>query len=290
MDYYNYNDNANIIVTTPSRDLRMLAREALAGKWKIAAIGTMIFMAVVTVPSAILTAVMADSFAADLYSILVSGAFTMGYSVFILNLFRGKEVDYSQLFCGFERIAKTMGLYLYICLFVLLWSFLFLIPGIIAALRYSQSFFILADHPDMPITEIVNESKRMMRGNKAKYFCLALSFFGWFLLASIPASVFGSIVGIVYSSELVAEAGNAAMVGMQLLSGVRGLCFQIVSLILSAGYFWITPYVECSFAAMYEIMNGNLRPGIIDVAGEVTETADDAALTNDTEHTNHRTE
>ena len=288
MDYYTY--SGNIVVTTPSSDLRKLSRDALAGRWKIAAIGTMIFMAVVTIPSAILTAMMADSFAADLYSILVSGAFTMGYSVFILNLFRGKEADYSQLFCGFERIAKTMGLYLYICLFVFLWSLLFVVPGIFAALRYSQSFFILADHPDMPVSEIVNESKRMMRGNKAKYFCLGLSFFGWFLLASIPASVFGSIVGVVYSSELIVEAGNAAMIGTQLLTGVRGLWFQIASFLLGAGYFWITPYVECSLAAMYEIMNGNLRPGIIDVAGEVTETADNAVLTEDTEDTNHITE
>ena len=34
-------------------------------------------------------------------------------------------------------------------LFIILWSLLFIIPGIIASFRYSQAFFILADDPDM---------------------------------------------------------------------------------------------------------------------------------------------
>ncbi len=252
MNYY-YAES-NITVTIPSRDLRTLARESLAGKWKIAAVGTLVFMAVVSLPSMILLTVLHNSFAADLYTILVTGAFSLGYSVFILNIFRNKEVDYAQIFCGFERILKTMGLYLYICLFVFLWSLLFVIPGIIAAIRYSQSFFILADYPDMPVPEIVNESKRMMRNNKGKYFCLVLSFFGWMILASLPASFF---------STIFAEGGIYAAGSIFL--------FEIVYFVLSAGYLWVTPYVECSLAAMYEIMRGNLRPGVIDTTATIEE-------------------
>ena len=42
-------------------------------------------------------------------------------------------------------------------LFIMLWSCLCYIPGIIAALRYSQAFYILAEDPNKGIRQCVNE-------------------------------------------------------------------------------------------------------------------------------------
>ena len=58
-------------------------------------------------------------------------------------------------------------------LFIFLWSLLLIVPGIIAAIRYSQAFFILADDPSKGIRQCMDESKAMMNGNKMKYFCLS---------------------------------------------------------------------------------------------------------------------
>jgi hypothetical protein len=74
-------------------------------------------------------------------------------------------------------------------IFIILWSLLLLIPGIIAAFRYSLCFYILADHPEMGIMEVLNESKRMMKGNKWKMFCLNISFIGWAILGILTLGI-----------------------------------------------------------------------------------------------------
>lgn len=70
-------------------------------------------------------------------------------------------------------------------LLIVLWTLLFIIPGLIAAYRYAMAFYILADNPDMGIFEIIGESKRMMAGNKLKFFLLQFSFIGWAILSFI---------------------------------------------------------------------------------------------------------
>ena len=43
-------------------------------------------------------------------------------------------------------------------LFVGLWSLLFWIPGIIAAYRYSQAYYILAENPDKGIMDCIRRA------------------------------------------------------------------------------------------------------------------------------------
>ena len=66
-----------------------------------------------------------------------------------------------------------------IIIFTTLWSFLFVIPGIIKAYSYSMSFYILAENPDMTARDALNESKEIMKGNKLNLFVLELSFILW---------------------------------------------------------------------------------------------------------------
>jgi uncharacterized membrane protein len=74
-------------------------------------------------------------------------------------------------------------------LYILLWSLLFIIPGIIVAISYSMVFFILVDDPNIKITEALKKSKKMMFGYKWKYFCLGFRFIGWILLAALTFGV-----------------------------------------------------------------------------------------------------
>ena len=78
---------------------------------------------------------------------------------------------------------------MWIALFVWLWSLLCFIPGIIAGLRYSQAFFILAENPEKGIRECVNESKQLMSGRLWEFFVLQLSFIPWMLLAGITCGI-----------------------------------------------------------------------------------------------------
>lgn len=60
--------------------------------------------------------------------------------------------------------------------------FIFGIYCTIKGLLYILSMVILYDKPEMQTKEIVEESERLMKGNRLKYIWLELTFIGWFLL------------------------------------------------------------------------------------------------------------
>lgn len=72
---------------------------------------------------------------------------------------------------------------------MLAWSLLFVIPGIVAAYRYSMATYIMAENPGMQATEAIERSKALMDGRKGDLFCLDLSFIGWALLATLTAGI-----------------------------------------------------------------------------------------------------
>ena len=109
-----------------------------------------------------------------------------GFMRYSLRLSRGeKEVPVDELISGFQIFWKVVALNLLTGLFIILWSMLFVIPGIVAAYRYRMAQRLLMDHPDWSAMECIRESKRLMQGNKASLFVLDLSFFGWQLLSSL---------------------------------------------------------------------------------------------------------
>lgn len=117
------------------------------------------------------------------------GAVQFGYAVYCLKVFKQEDTGISELFSYFPMMLKVLGLTLWMGLFVTLWSFLFFIPGIIAGLRYSQAFFVLAENPDMSIRDCVNESKALMSGRLWELFVLQLSFILWSLLSVITFGI-----------------------------------------------------------------------------------------------------
>lgn len=182
----------NILVTVTNRNLRSWGRQSLSGYWSIAVLGTLLYFSLSIVPMFLFDRLF-DSDVMDLvsnlYGMLISGPLTLGYTSFLLAIFRRKTTSAVEVFYGFEKFRKAFGLFLLMNLFIFLWALLFLIPGIIAAFRYALAFYILADNPDIGILEAINESKRMMQGNKWKFFVLQLTFLGWALLAALTAGI-----------------------------------------------------------------------------------------------------
>ncbi len=113
----------------------------------------------------------------------ISIPLTAGVSYYILNVVRDKNFDISDLFKFYkERMWTIILLSILIGLFTALWGLLFIIPGIIAALSYSMSFFIFVDSEEKDAMNIIKKSKDMMYGYKWDYFVFQLSFIGWALL------------------------------------------------------------------------------------------------------------
>ena len=128
-----------------------------------------------------------------LVNIILTPMAECGASNICLRLYDEEDVGFKSALYGFNYFIKAIGLFLWQALFTALWSMLFIIPGIIAALRYSQSFFIFVENPEKSIRGCVNESKLLMDGNLMKYFKLSLSYIGWIILAVLPSGIISGI-------------------------------------------------------------------------------------------------
>lgn len=90
---------------------------------------------------------------------------------------------------------KLILIYILVGIFTFLWTLLLVIPGIIKMMAYSQTYFIYKDLNDrgeadgLTLTDYITRSRRLMVGNKGRYFMLQLSFLGWWILGSITLGI-----------------------------------------------------------------------------------------------------
>lgn len=156
-------------------ELRRLARERLRGNWGLALLLCLIYSIVCGLPGGI-------PYIGPVISLLIAGPMMLGLIICFIGFIRNEQLKFETLFDGFKNYSSAFILQLLIMLFTFLWWLLLFFPAIIAALRYSMAFYILNDNPQMGAKAALEESKKMMVGNKGKLFCLYLSFIGWFLL------------------------------------------------------------------------------------------------------------
>ena len=91
-------------------------------------------------------------------------------------------------------------------LFLLLWTLLFIIPGVIKAYSYRMVPYILAEDPTLSPTECISRSKEMMSGHKWEAFMLDLSFIGWYILEILTLGLVG-----IFWVEPYKESTDAAL-------------------------------------------------------------------------------
>lgn len=162
-------------MTTANAELMKNAREKLSDKWNLAIPTYLVYMLLAGAGGGI--------------SLIIGGPMQLGASIFSLNLAENKKPEFAQILDGFKRFADSLVAYLLMVLYIMLWSLLFIIPGIVAAIAYSQTFFILAENPKMKGAEALQKSKEIMRSYKWKYFCLGWRFFGWAILSVLTLGI-----------------------------------------------------------------------------------------------------
>jgi uncharacterized membrane protein len=124
-----------------------------------------------------------------IFNLILGGPFAFGIAYYFLSFVRGKSPVLEDLFKGFSVFGKTLIAYLLIVVFVILWALLLIVPGIIAGISYSMTFYLLADNSGMSAQEAISKSKELMNGNKYRYFCLCCRFIGWFLLGILTLGI-----------------------------------------------------------------------------------------------------
>lgn len=121
---------------------------------------------------------------------IIGSVIAAGYSRFNLDMVDGeKTAEIGVLFKYFPHWRTTAATRFMKGVFVLLWSLLFIIPGIIAGYSYAMTDYILAENPEMTASEAIARSKEMMKGNRGRLFCLQLSFIGWALLSALTFGI-----------------------------------------------------------------------------------------------------
>jgi uncharacterized membrane protein len=147
------------------------AREALSGNWGVA-IGAFVVVMIVGAAAGIV----------PFGSLFIAGPLQLGAAIFSLSIIRNRDGSVDQMFQGFNKFGTALGAYLLSFLFIFLWLLLLIIPGIIAAISYSMTFYIIADDDSIGAMDAIDKSKKMMDGNKWKFFTMGLRFFGLAIL------------------------------------------------------------------------------------------------------------
>ncbi len=116
---------------------------------------------------------------------IIFGPMYLGFHRAILQLARTKKVKFSTLFSGFKDFGVAFRVGWLFGIRIFLWSLLLIVPGIIAAIRYSMTFFILADNPNITAREAINNSKDMIEGRKWEFFKNFVLYFGLAIFINI---------------------------------------------------------------------------------------------------------
>ena len=125
----------------------------------------------------------------SLAALILGGTVELGYAKFLLKQHDRKELQFSDLFSQFERFGTGFAQKFLRILFIMLWTLLLIIPGIVKGLSYAMTPFILEEHPEMTASQAIKASMQLMDGHKMDLFILGLSFIGWSLLACLTMGI-----------------------------------------------------------------------------------------------------
>ena len=169
-------------MATENQVLMQSARESLKGKWGLAIGGFLLYIVVYVLLQLI-------PFVGVVAPVIISGPFSLGMALFTLAISRNNQPKIEQIFQGFETFGTAFLASLISGIIVLLFTLLLIIPGIIVAISYAMTFYIIADNPNIGAMDAINQSKKMMDGYKMKFFNLGLRFFGLGLLCILTLGI-----------------------------------------------------------------------------------------------------
>lgn len=171
-------DTEDTTNTMTHTELMASARHSLSGRWGLAIGGILLLIVCQSLAGIIPLAVL-----------LIGGPFAIGAAIFALRFAREEEAFIEDIFAGFRQFPSALVAYLLIAIGVSIGLILLIVPGIVMGLGWSQTFFILANNPEMRGTEAMQQSWEMMKGRKTDFFILGLHFIPWALLCLLTLGI-----------------------------------------------------------------------------------------------------
>ncbi|WP_215142812.1 DUF975 family protein [Exiguobacterium qingdaonense] len=147
----------------------------------------------------------------------------IGYHWVILAIIRGQHGQFRHVFRPMQgRYGKHLLSVVLLSIFRVLWTLLFIVPGIMKYLSYAFTYFILRDDPELSVMDSITKSRALMHGRKWEAFKLISPF--------IPIYVTGFTLFVIVDSVLLS------------------------ALALSIATILVRPFIVARFAVMYEDM------------------------------------
>lgn len=172
-------------------EIKDVALNHLDGKWTDAVVMTLVYFLISSILGSsdnfITHSPDRTYFIGGILAILIL-PMRWSYDVIFLRLNENK-IRLPRLFDGFKDYIRILGTLLLMYIYILLWSLLFFIPGIIKAFSYAMTSYILKDSPELSYNEAIEKSMEMMKGHKMKLFLLQLSFIGWAILCCLTLGI-----------------------------------------------------------------------------------------------------
>lgn len=156
-------------------DLMRESRAKLSPHWVIASLICVLYGLLVGVPSGLNTY-------GELLSFLLAGPLQLGIAIYFLNILNDRPASIENLIEGFKPLLKVILIYIIISIATAIGIVLLIIPGIIIALGFSMTYYILVENPELSIEESLKESWRLTNVYKMELFVLHLRFIPWYLL------------------------------------------------------------------------------------------------------------
>lgn len=146
--------------------------------------------------------------------LLVGGVFAMAMTKWYVDLgSKRQDVQLGDFFGNFSYGISGILMYLWVSLWMGIWSMIFVIPTILLfavgdssglaellvipiflgmivliiykSIQYAFAFFALADHPEIGVRKALRASIEVTKGKVGDVFLFFLSFIGWAILSSI---------------------------------------------------------------------------------------------------------
>lgn len=175
-----------------NQDYKNAALTALKGNWVYAIVATIVLIliaGVLGIPSAF--ASIAAGSGSALVAIFLGGPLQVGFdnSFKRLYFYSDHEVTKNIFIQGFSNYLHIVWGNLLMSIYLILWSLLLVVPGILKYFAYAMTPYILVDNPELSADQAIHRSREMMNGRKFDLFYLYLSFIGWYILALITCGI-----------------------------------------------------------------------------------------------------
>lgn len=179
-----------------NQELKNAALAALKGNWGTAVLCSLVIFAVffglsLSIPSeepVVLLVCMAISLAS---AVFLRFPLQVGfYNTFRVFVSEGDCNMISNTFkIAFANYWHNVNGMLLMNIRIILWTMLFIIPGIIKSFSYAMTPYILAERPELSVSEAIDLSCEMMDGHKERLFGLCMGFIGWGFLAILTLGI-----------------------------------------------------------------------------------------------------